>query len=146
MRRSGNREENKRIIMDLDVVIKSHDCPYIVQCVGTFITKVGKSTSFFFKTKVSCYWKMDDLTQSWDHLEIIESMCHCVKFIIIIKKLFIRCLLNRYYVHSFSNIYHSESIQAYLDKTEWRHITSSIFSTKNVFKWDLKTEKGLSEE
>ncbi|XP_025112798.1 dual specificity mitogen-activated protein kinase kinase 7-like [Pomacea canaliculata] len=39
MRRSGNREENKRIIMDLDVVIKSHDCPYIVQCVGTFITK-----------------------------------------------------------------------------------------------------------
>ncbi|XP_059153527.1 dual specificity mitogen-activated protein kinase kinase 7-like [Physella acuta] len=39
MRRSGNKEENKRIIMDLDVVIKSHDCPYIVQCVGTFITK-----------------------------------------------------------------------------------------------------------
>ncbi|KAK7473820.1 hypothetical protein BaRGS_00034927 [Batillaria attramentaria] len=39
MRRSGNREENKRIIMDLDVVIKSHDCPYIVQCVGTFITR-----------------------------------------------------------------------------------------------------------
>ena len=38
MRRSGNREENKRIIMDLDVVIKSHDCPYIVQCLGTFIT------------------------------------------------------------------------------------------------------------
>ncbi|XP_005108851.1 dual specificity mitogen-activated protein kinase kinase 7 [Aplysia californica] len=39
MRRSGNKEENKRIIMDLDVVIKSHDCPYIVQCIGTFITK-----------------------------------------------------------------------------------------------------------
>ncbi|KAK0045278.1 dual specificity mitogen-activated protein kinase kinase 7 [Biomphalaria pfeifferi] len=39
MRRSGNKEENKRIIMDLDVVIKSHDCPFIVQCVGTFITK-----------------------------------------------------------------------------------------------------------
>ncbi|XP_050417278.1 dual specificity mitogen-activated protein kinase kinase 7 [Patella vulgata] len=38
MRRSGNREENKRIIMDLDVVLKSHDCPYIVQCIGTFIT------------------------------------------------------------------------------------------------------------
>ncbi|KAL3872472.1 hypothetical protein ACJMK2_040395 [Sinanodonta woodiana] len=38
MRRSGNKEENKRIIMDLDVVLKSHDCPYIVQCVGTFIT------------------------------------------------------------------------------------------------------------
>ncbi|GFN77612.1 dual specificity mitogen-activated protein kinase kinase 7 [Plakobranchus ocellatus] len=39
MRRSGNKEENKRIIMDLDVVIKSHDCPFIVQCIGTFITK-----------------------------------------------------------------------------------------------------------
>ncbi|XP_069087835.1 dual specificity mitogen-activated protein kinase kinase 7 isoform X4 [Pleurodeles waltl] len=38
MRRSGNREENKRILMDLDVVLKSHDCPYIVQCYGTFIT------------------------------------------------------------------------------------------------------------
>ncbi|XP_067661825.1 dual specificity mitogen-activated protein kinase kinase 7-like isoform X1 [Haliotis asinina] len=38
MRRSGNKEENKRIIMDLDVVLKSHDCPYIVQCLGTFIT------------------------------------------------------------------------------------------------------------
>ncbi|XP_010209824.1 PREDICTED: dual specificity mitogen-activated protein kinase kinase 7 [Tinamus guttatus] len=34
----GNKEENKRILMDLDVVLKSHDCPYIVQCFGTFIT------------------------------------------------------------------------------------------------------------
>nr|XP_021404451.1 dual specificity mitogen-activated protein kinase kinase 7 [Lonchura striata domestica] len=41
MRRSGNREENKRILMDLDVVLKSHDCPYIVQCFGTFITNVS---------------------------------------------------------------------------------------------------------
>ncbi|XP_012250643.1 dual specificity mitogen-activated protein kinase kinase 7-like [Athalia rosae] len=39
MRRSGNAEENKRIIMDLDVVLKSHDCPYIVQCLGCFITE-----------------------------------------------------------------------------------------------------------
>ncbi|XP_060068127.1 dual specificity mitogen-activated protein kinase kinase 7-like [Ylistrum balloti] len=38
MRRSGNKEENKRIIMDLDVVIKCHDYPFIVQCIGTFIT------------------------------------------------------------------------------------------------------------
>lgn len=41
MRRSGNREENKRIIMDLDVVLKSHDCPYIVRSYGTFITQVS---------------------------------------------------------------------------------------------------------
>ncbi|XP_075227600.1 dual specificity mitogen-activated protein kinase kinase 7-like [Lycorma delicatula] len=39
MRRSGNSEENKRIIMDLDVVLKSHDCPYIVRCLGCFITE-----------------------------------------------------------------------------------------------------------
>lgn len=42
MRRSGNKEENKRILMDLDVVLKSHDCPYIVQCFGTFITNVSR--------------------------------------------------------------------------------------------------------
>lgn len=45
MRRSGNKEENKRIIMDLDVVLKCHDYPYIVQCIGTFITPVS-STSY----------------------------------------------------------------------------------------------------
>lgn len=39
MRRSGNAEENKRIAMDLEVVLKSHDCPYIVQCLGCFITQ-----------------------------------------------------------------------------------------------------------
>lgn len=38
MRRTGNPEENKRILMDLDIVLKSHDCPYIVQCLGYFIT------------------------------------------------------------------------------------------------------------
>ncbi|XP_067941237.1 dual specificity mitogen-activated protein kinase kinase 7-like [Watersipora subatra] len=39
MRRSGNREENKRIIMDLETVLKSHSCPYIVHCFGVFITE-----------------------------------------------------------------------------------------------------------
>lgn len=39
MRRTGNEEENKRIIMDLDVVLKSHDCEYIVQCLGCFINE-----------------------------------------------------------------------------------------------------------
>ncbi|XP_071821901.1 dual specificity mitogen-activated protein kinase kinase 7-like isoform X2 [Apostichopus japonicus] len=38
MRRSGNREENKRILMDLDIVLKSHSCPYIVQCMGAIVT------------------------------------------------------------------------------------------------------------
>lgn len=38
MRRSGNHDENKRIIMDLEVVLRSHDCAYIVKCLGYFIT------------------------------------------------------------------------------------------------------------
>ncbi|CDW58156.1 dual specificity mitogen activated protein [Trichuris trichiura] len=38
MCRSGNKEENKRIIMDLDVVLRSHECPFIVRCLGCFIT------------------------------------------------------------------------------------------------------------
>ncbi|XP_075989353.1 dual specificity mitogen-activated protein kinase kinase 7-like isoform X2 [Anticarsia gemmatalis] len=39
MRRSGNSEETKRILMDLDVVVRSHDCKYIVQCLGCFVTE-----------------------------------------------------------------------------------------------------------
>ncbi|XP_059056541.1 dual specificity mitogen-activated protein kinase kinase hemipterous-like [Achroia grisella] len=38
MRRSGNSEDTKRILMDLDVVVRSHDCPYIVRCLGCFVT------------------------------------------------------------------------------------------------------------
>lgn len=26
--------------MDLDVVLKSHDCPYIVACLGAYISEV----------------------------------------------------------------------------------------------------------
>ncbi|XP_038046871.1 dual specificity mitogen-activated protein kinase kinase 7-like isoform X2 [Patiria miniata] len=37
MRRSGNKEENKRILMDLEVVLKSHNCPFIVQCLGALV-------------------------------------------------------------------------------------------------------------
>ncbi|CAF0930930.1 unnamed protein product [Brachionus calyciflorus] len=36
---SGIVEENKRIIMDLDVVAKSHNCKYIVKCLGYFISE-----------------------------------------------------------------------------------------------------------
>lgn len=37
MRRSGNREDNKRIKMDLDILLLCHNCPHIVQCYGYFI-------------------------------------------------------------------------------------------------------------
>ncbi|CAD5229445.1 unnamed protein product [Bursaphelenchus okinawaensis] len=38
MKRTDNKEESKRIFMDLDVVRKSNDCQYIVQCFGYIIT------------------------------------------------------------------------------------------------------------
>ncbi|VDK59297.1 unnamed protein product [Anisakis simplex] len=31
-------EERRRVVMDLDVVLKSHDCPHIVRCYGCFIS------------------------------------------------------------------------------------------------------------
>lgn len=34
---TSSEEDNKRIIMDLDVVLKSYDFPYIVRCLGYFI-------------------------------------------------------------------------------------------------------------
>ncbi|XP_046844085.1 dual specificity mitogen-activated protein kinase kinase 7-like [Xenia sp. Carnegie-2017] len=39
MCQSYNAEEQKRIVMDLDVVLKSHDCPYIVECFGAYISE-----------------------------------------------------------------------------------------------------------
>jgi mitogen-activated protein kinase kinase 7 len=39
MHRSASDEENKRIIMDLDVLVKSYNFPYIVRCLGYFILK-----------------------------------------------------------------------------------------------------------
>ncbi|CAD5123924.1 DgyrCDS12232 [Dimorphilus gyrociliatus] len=40
MRKSGNKEDLKRILMDIDIVVKSHDCRYIVKCLGYFINEV----------------------------------------------------------------------------------------------------------
>lgn len=37
MPRNNNEEEIKRIAMDMDVVLKSRDCKYIVHCLGCFI-------------------------------------------------------------------------------------------------------------
>ncbi|CAF1640744.1 unnamed protein product, partial [Didymodactylos carnosus] len=37
MHRTSSDEENKRIIMDVDVITKSYDCPYIIRCLGYFI-------------------------------------------------------------------------------------------------------------
>lgn len=41
MRRSQNKEEQKRILMDLEVVMKCHSCPFIVNCLGSYISRVS---------------------------------------------------------------------------------------------------------
>ncbi len=51
MHRSASDEENKRIIMDLDVLVKSYNFPYIVRCLGYFILKVN---NFNEKKKNHC--------------------------------------------------------------------------------------------
>lgn len=40
MARTQDMEELKRIIMDLDVVLKAYNCEHIVRCFGFFITEV----------------------------------------------------------------------------------------------------------
>lgn len=43
MQRTASEEDNKRIIMDIDVLVKSFNFPYIVRCLGYFIRTVRKS-------------------------------------------------------------------------------------------------------
>lgn len=61
MRRTGNDEETKRITMDLDVVLKSHDCPYIVQCLGCFITEAD--VWICMELMSTCFDKLQKRTQ-----------------------------------------------------------------------------------
>lgn len=71
MRRTGNKDENKRILMDLDVVLKSHDCPYIIQCYGAIVTNVGvPETHYCLHFKISAERFLLGLGKSW--------MCVCV--------------------------------------------------------------------
>lgn len=62
MRRTNNDEETKRITMDLDVVLKSHDCPYIVQCLGCFITEA--EVWICMELMATCFDKLQKRTQS----------------------------------------------------------------------------------
>ena len=41
MPRTASEEDNKRIIMDLDVIVKSYNFPYIVRCLGYFVRTVS---------------------------------------------------------------------------------------------------------
>uniref|UniRef100_A0A914ZFN6 mitogen-activated protein kinase kinase n=2 Tax=Ascarididae TaxID=6250 RepID=A0A914ZFN6_PARUN len=35
---TGNAESNKRTVMDMDVIMRSHNCPHIVRCYGCFVS------------------------------------------------------------------------------------------------------------
>lgn len=35
---TGNAESNKRTVMDMDVIMRSHACPHIVRCYGCFVS------------------------------------------------------------------------------------------------------------
>ena len=41
MKRTDNKEESKRIFMDLEVIRRSNDCPNIVKCFGYIITMIS---------------------------------------------------------------------------------------------------------
>jgi hypothetical protein len=45
MSRTASDEDNKRIIMDLDVLVKSFDFPHIVRCLGYFIQPVTQKNN-----------------------------------------------------------------------------------------------------
>ncbi|KAG5678950.1 hypothetical protein PVAND_008569 [Polypedilum vanderplanki] len=72
MRRTGNDEETKRITMDLDVVLKSHDCPFIVQCLGCFITEAD--VWICMELMSTCFDKLQKRTQK----PIPEYILKCV--------------------------------------------------------------------
>lgn len=48
MSRSYLLEENKRIMMDLEMVTRTGACPHIVRCYGYFITQVESFVYCFF--------------------------------------------------------------------------------------------------
>lgn len=43
----GDEKEQKQLLMDLDVVMRSSDCPYIVQFYGALFREVGINYSGF---------------------------------------------------------------------------------------------------
>jgi len=86
MRRSGNAEENKRIIMDLDVVLKSHDCPYIVQCLGCFITE--SDVWICMELMATCLDKLLKRSRQAIPEDFLGKVTVAVSFLML---LFIRC-------------------------------------------------------
>jgi len=69
MRRTGNSEETKRIVMDMDVVLKSHDCQEIVVCLGCFIT--ASDVWICMELMATCFDKLLKLLKS----PVPENIC-----------------------------------------------------------------------
>lgn len=47
IRSTVDEKEQKQLLMDLDVVMRSSDCPYIVQFYGALFREVGANTLGF---------------------------------------------------------------------------------------------------
>ena len=69
MRRTGNSDETKRIVMDMDVVLKSHDCKEIVVCLGCFIT--ASDVWICMELMATCFDKLIKLLKS----PVPENIC-----------------------------------------------------------------------
>lgn len=93
MRRTGNSEENKRILMDLDIVLKSHDCPYIVQCLGYFIT--DPDVWICMELMTMCFDKLLKKTKKPVPEKILGKITVAVS---ILEKMFIVLIL-KLYIH-----------------------------------------------
>ena len=72
MRRTGNSEETKRIVMDMDVVLKSHDCKEIVVCLGCFIT--ASDVWICMELMATCFDKLLKLLKTPNHA-VPEKIC-----------------------------------------------------------------------
>ena len=79
MRRTGNSDETKRILMDLDVVLKSIDCRHIVVCLGCFIT--ASDVWICMELMSTCFDKLlKHLKQPIPEQARQSSSAFCIKF------------------------------------------------------------------
>lgn len=79
MRISGIVEENKRIIMDLDIVLKCSDCENIVKCLGYFIT--DSEVWICMEMMSMCFDKLLKLTKKPIPEYILGKLTICVSHI-----------------------------------------------------------------
>jgi mitogen-activated protein kinase kinase 7 len=76
MRISGIVEENKRIIMDLDIVLKCYDCENIVKCLGYFIS--DSQVWICMDLMSMCFDKLLKLTKNPIPENILGKITICV--------------------------------------------------------------------